>query len=98
MAKGYWIVHVEVSDPSQYAAYRAVVADPITQFGGRFLVRAGAQAVMEGSAKPRPVVIEFPSFKMAQDCYNSPEYQEILKLRLSAAQADLVIAEGCDQT
>ena len=96
MAKGYWIVHVEVSAPKQYDAYRAVVASPLTQFGGRFLVRAGAQIVKEGMAKPRPVVIEFPSFQAAQDCYNSPEYRAILKLRLSAAQADLVIAEGCD--
>lgn len=96
MTKGYWIVHVEVSDPKQYDAYRAVVSGPITQFGGRFLIRAGVQIVMEGTAKPRPVVIEFPSFQAAQDCYNSPEYQTILQLRLKAAQADLVIAEGCD--
>lgn len=96
MTKGYWIVHVDVSDPKQYDAYRAVVSGPITQFGGRFLVRAGVQIVMEGTAKPRPVLIEFPSFQVAQDCYNSPEYQTILQLRLQAAQADLVIAEGCD--
>jgi len=96
MPKGYWIVHVEVSDPTKYDAYRAVVSGPITQYGGRFMVRAGNQIVMEGTARPRPVLIEFPSFQAAQDCYNSAEYQAILTLRLDAAQADLVIAEGCD--
>ncbi len=96
MAKGYWMVHVEVSDPKAYAEYRAVVADPLARFGGRFLVRAGDQIVKEGNAKSRPVLVEFPSYQAAQDCYDSPEYQAVLKLRLIAAEADFVIAEGWD--
>jgi uncharacterized protein (DUF1330 family) len=96
MAKGYWMVQVQISDPDQYAEYRAVVAAPLALFGGRFLVRAGNQIVTEGSAKPRPVLVEFPSFQAAQDCYDSPEYQAVLKLRLASALADFVIAEGCD--
>jgi uncharacterized protein (DUF1330 family) len=96
MAKGYWMVHVEVSDPTAYAAYRAVVAAPLARFGGRFLVRAGDQIVKEGAAKSRPVLVEFPSYQAAQDCYDSPEYQEVFKLRLIAAEADFVIAEGWD--
>ncbi|MGO4907068.1 DUF1330 domain-containing protein [Pseudorhodobacter sp. W20_MBD10_FR17] len=94
MAKGYWMVQVEISDPKTYDDYRAVVAPPLALYGGRFLVRAGNQIVKEGTAKSRPVLVEFPSYQAAQDCYDSPEYQDVLKLRLASAQADFVIAEG----
>jgi uncharacterized protein (DUF1330 family) len=96
MPKGYWMVQVEVTDPNAYDDYRAVVAAPLALYGGRFLVRAGAQIVKEGAARSRPVLVEFPSYQAAQDCYDSPEYQAVLTLRLKSAQADFVIAEGWD--
>jgi uncharacterized protein (DUF1330 family) len=43
------------------------------------------------------VVIEFSSYQAALDCYNSPDYQAAIKLRLPpVAQTDLVIVEGYD--
>ena len=61
MPKGYWIVHVTVDDPAAYEAYRQANAAPLARHGGRFLVRGGAQEVVEGTARARSVVIEFPS-------------------------------------
>ena len=49
---------------------------------------------MEGSSRTRNAVIEFPSYQAALDCYRSPEYQEVLKLRLPVSTADIVIIEG----
>jgi len=40
------------------------------------------------------VVIEFPSYQAALDCWNSPEYQGAAKLRHPVSTIDLVIAEG----
>ncbi len=40
------------------------------------------------------MVIEFPSYQAAQDCYNSPEYKAAIALRAFASTADIVIAEG----
>ena len=94
MSKGYWVVHVEVADAAAYQAYREKVGAALAEFGGRFLIRAGAQTVLEGAAKPRTVVIEFPSVQAATDCYHGDKYQALLKLRLSAATADLVIVGG----
>lgn len=94
MAKGYWIAHVRVDDPEGYEAYRAANAAPLAAFGGRFLVRGGAREVREGEAKPRTVVIEFPSFEAARACYDSAGYQAATALRQGISTGDLVIAEG----
>ena len=92
--KGYWIGHVTVDDPEAYQAYRTANAAAFGKYGGRFLVRGGAQEVVEGSLRPRAVVIEFPTIEAARACYDSPEYQHALSLRQPVSFADLCIVEG----
>lgn len=94
MAKGFWIAHVDVADIDQYKKYVAANALPFKTYGAKFLVRAGTFEVMEGSSRSRNVVIEFPTYQAALDCYRSPEYQAALKLRLPVAEGDLIIIEG----
>jgi uncharacterized protein (DUF1330 family) len=53
MPKAYWIAHVDVRDAAVYDTYRAANAAPFAKYGAKFLVRAGAQQVHEGAAKPR---------------------------------------------
>lgn len=96
MAKGYWIVNNLITTPSAYEAYRTANAAPLSKYGARFLVRAGAQEVREGQAHPRSVVIEFASLADAVACYESPEYQEAVALREAAATGSLIIVEGYD--
>ena len=96
MPKGYWIAHGRVDDAERYELYRAANAAPLREFGGRFLVRGGARQLREGEAKPRSVVIEFPSYEAAVACYESPAYQDAIALRRGISESDLVIAEGWD--
>ncbi len=96
MPKGYWIARVDVTDAEQYKAYVAANAGPFRAFGARFLVRAGRFENPEGSCRTRNVVIEFPSYQAALNCWQSPEYQAALQLRLAASSIDLVIIEGYD--
>jgi uncharacterized protein (DUF1330 family) len=96
MPKGYWIVHITMTDAEAYQAYRNVVHGILAAHGGRFIIRGGNQTVVEGSVRPRTVVIEFPSLQAAQDCYNSPEYQAAKRLRTTASDGDLCIIEGWD--
>jgi uncharacterized protein (DUF1330 family) len=42
------------------------------------------------------VVLEFPSYQAALDCYHSPEYAPAMALRLDAGVADILIIEGYD--
>ena len=96
MAKGYWIARVDVADPEGYKAYVAANAGPFKKYGARFLVRAGQFENPEGSTRARNVVLEFPSYQAALDCYRSPEYREAIKLRAPVSAVDLVIVEGYD--
>jgi uncharacterized protein (DUF1330 family) len=42
------------------------------------------------------VVIEFPSYETALECYRSPDYQAAARLRAGKAVFDLVVIEGYD--
>jgi uncharacterized protein (DUF1330 family) len=96
MAKGYWIVRVDVKDPEAYKQYVAANGPAFAKFGARFLVRAGQSRTLEGSSRARNVVIEFPSYETALACWHSPEYQKVLQLRRPASEADLLVIEGYD--
>ena len=96
MPKGYWIGRAEITDTEKYKAYIEANAKPFKLFGAKFLVRAGRFENPEGSSRSRNVVIEFPSYQAALDCWKSPEYQEAIKLRLPVSSIDLVIVEGYD--
>ena len=50
----------------------------------------------EGDSRSRNVVIEFPSYQAALDCWNSPEYRAAAALRAGASVMDLVIIPGYD--
>jgi uncharacterized protein (DUF1330 family) len=93
--KGYWIGHVNVTNPERYKDYVAANAAPLRKYGARFLVRNGESQVVEGGlAGRRHVVIEFDSYALAKACYESPEYQAAIKIREEASTGDLVIIEG----
>lgn len=96
MAKGYWIARVDVADPEKYQAYVAANALPFEIYGARFLVRGGRFERFEGNSRARNVVLEFPSYQTALDCWNSAEYQAALKLRQPVSTADVIIIEGDD--
>ncbi len=91
----YIIVDVEITDPVRYAAYIRVVPPTIAKYGGRFLVRGGKAEMLEGSWKPRRVVVvEFPTFEKAREWWESEEYRGPRALRQSASVTDMILVEG----
>jgi len=96
MAKGYWIARVDVADAEQFKKYSAANAAPIARFGGRFLVRGGRFETPEGASRTRNVVVEFPSYQAALDCWHAPDYQAAVQLRLPVSTVDLIVVEGYD--
>ena len=93
MAKGHWIVRVDVADQERYKAYVAANALPLAKYSARFLVCAGRLENPEGTSRGRNAVIEFPTYQAALDCWKSPGYQEAIKLRQPVSAIDLIIIE-----
>lgn len=96
MAKGYWIGHVDVSNPDGYQAYMRANGEVFRKYGARFLVRGGQFETVEGTCRARNVVIEFKDYATALACYNSPEYQAVRALRAPHSVADIIVIEGYD--
>lgn len=96
MAKGYWVARVDVYDADGYKEYVALNAAAFKKYNARFLVRGGSFELKDGMSRARNVVIEFPSYQMAVDCFNSPEYQKALAVRKTVSAADMIIIEGYD--
>ena len=94
MPKSYVIGHVTISDPEAYKAYAQRNDELLPKFGGRFLVRGGDAETVEGETKKRHVILEFDTAEGAKTFYNSPEYQENMKIRLENSVGDIVIVDG----
>lgn len=97
MPKGYWIAHVEIADPEPYPLYVEGAKAAFDRHGARFLARGGAATEMEGAmGRSRHVVVEFPSYQAALDCWNSEDYQAARQHRTPVSEATIVITEGLD--
>ncbi len=96
MAKGYWVARVDVHDAEAYKEYVAANGVAFAKYGGRFLVRGGRFEAVAGTNRSRNVVIEFPSYQAALDCWNSPEYQAAKAKQRGGAEVDTIVVEGYD--
>jgi uncharacterized protein (DUF1330 family) len=94
----YVIVETNITDPEQYERYKAASPGAVASGGGRFLVRGGELAVLEGDWSPsRLVMVEFPDLEAAKRWYDSERYQEPKRLREGAAQLRNVAVAGLDE-
>ena len=91
----YVIVETDIHDPEQYERYKEASPAAVAAGGGRFVVRGGELAVLEGDWSPsRLVVLEFPDLDAAKRWYDSEVYQEAKKLRDDAASLRMVAVQG----
>lgn len=91
---GYWIGRYDVRDMEPYKLYIEAAAPAFEGHGARFLARGGATEALEGLARARNALIEFPTVRHALDCYNSDVYQAARLHRADVATAEIVIVEG----
>ena len=75
--KAYWVCIYEKIDNVEILKEYAVKARPaVEKFSGKFLVRGGKNRTNDGIESPRTVVVEYPDYNTAVECYDSPKYQE----------------------
>ena len=93
--KGYVVcIYRSISDEEKLKKYAKKDIPAIEKYKGKILIRGGKNLTTEGEKSPRTVVIEFPSFEMAKDYYNSEEYQEAHSIVKGSVVRDLQIVEG----
>jgi uncharacterized protein (DUF1330 family) len=93
----YVIVETNITDPEQYDQYKDASPSAVAAGGGRFLVRGGELAVLEGDWQPsRLVMLEFEDLAAAKRWYESEVYQKAKQLREGAAHMRMVAVQGVE--
>ena len=93
--KAYWVCVYEKIDNAEKLKEYAVKAKPtVKKFSGKFLVRGGKNRTNDGIDSPRNVVVEFPDYNTAVECYDSKEYQEAHNILKSHVVRHHQIVEG----
>jgi uncharacterized protein (DUF1330 family) len=91
----YLIANIEVTDPAGYEQYKARAPTTIAAYGGRYLTRGGASAVLEGNWQPnRLVILEFPDMARLRAWYASPEYRPLIEIRQRTSNSSFTATEG----
>ena len=97
MPKAYWIAaYRTVHDPDALAAYAKIAVPALQKAGARMLARGNPARVYDGGLNQRTVLMEFDSVAQAVAAYDSPEYQEALRVLGKAVDRDLRIIEGIE--
>jgi uncharacterized protein (DUF1330 family) len=95
MAKAYWVVcYRSIKNPEKIAAYAKLAGPAVQAHGARFLVRGTPSKTYEAGLNQRTVVTEYESLAKAIAAYESPAYQEALRVLGDAAERDLRIVEA----
>jgi uncharacterized protein (DUF1330 family) len=85
----------EVTDPDTLKTYGAGVMNTVNQYGGKVIVRDGDPEGVEGDWDPkRVIIVEFSDKAALKAWYSSPEYSELLKIRLASARGNAMMVEG----
>jgi uncharacterized protein (DUF1330 family) len=95
MPKALWVAQYRsVSNPERLAEYAKLALPAIVAGGGRFLARGIPVATKEKGLTQRTVVVEFDSVEKALAVYDSPAYQEALRvLGPDSAERDIRVME-----
>ena len=75
--KAYWVcIYEKIINTEKLTEYAFKAKPAVEKFSGRFIVRGGKNRTNEGINSPRTVVVEFPNYNSALECYDSNDYQE----------------------
>ena len=83
----YVVGDIQITDPIVFQTHVPSALATIARFGGRVIAGGGSSVdLLEGDPLPEWIfIIEFPTADAARRWYQSDDYQEALKVRLSAS-------------
>ena len=93
--KGYWVcIYEKIHSEDKLKEYAVKAKLAVEKFTGKFIVRGGKSRANDGMNSPRIVVVEFPSYNTAVECYDSAEYQEAHNILKNHAIRHHQVVEG----
>lgn len=91
----FYVADFELTDPEGIKPYREQFLSTLEPFRGRFIVRGGTVAKLEGnSPKGRFIVIAFDNMDKALAWYNSPAYSTLRPYRQKSGRTEAFVIEG----
>jgi uncharacterized protein (DUF1330 family) len=87
----YYVSEFEVTDAEGIRPYSAAVEATFQPYGGRYVVRGGKVAPLEGAPTQRLIMIAFPSMERAQAWYDSEAYRALRPIRQRSANSRVFI-------
>ena len=93
----YWIARAKINEPVEFKKYAARIPDILARYDAKILARGGEYKTLEGpEVFERFVVIEFSSMEVAEECFNSAEYQAAAMFRRTnqAGLNELTVVAG----
>ncbi|QBD77370.1 DUF1330 domain-containing protein [Ktedonosporobacter rubrisoli] len=92
----YFVLDIEkVIDPQKIGEYSQRSGPTREQYGVKTVVLGGASETIEGNWQPQgAVILEFEDEAHFKRWYTSPEYQEILPLRLQGTTSRAILIQG----
>ena len=93
--KAYYVAQITIRDADLYKEVQSRFPGVFEKYEGRVLAADSSYDVLAGKMNAgRIVILEFPSDEALKRWYYSPEYQETVKVREQAADADIVLVHG----
>ena len=93
--KAYWVcIYEEINNSEKLKEYAVKAKLAVEKFSGKFIVRGGKNRTNDGIDSPRVVVVEFPNYDTAIECYDSKEYMEAHNILESHVIRHHQIVEG----
>ena len=91
----YIIVQLNIINTEGYKKYIESVTPIVKKYKGKYLVRGGKYKILLGNWDfERTVIIQFPSYELANNFYKSKEYAPIKKIREDNSEGNVIITEG----
>jgi uncharacterized protein (DUF1330 family) len=93
----YVIAQITVEDMGEYQHYLDGFLPIFERHGGRMVGRSLEAEVMEGEwARPRTVIMRFPTSEDARRWHADPDYKALAEHRHRSSQASIVLVGGLD--
>jgi uncharacterized protein (DUF1330 family) len=95
---GYIITEVKIIDQAAFNEFSPKAAESLQKHGGKYLIRGGKVASLEGGDAPQRIVVTvFDSFEKAKEYRASNDWRALEPLRTKAATGRAYLVEGVPQ-